>query len=81
MSINFQDDVTDELLLAQKQHDPNVDCSLDLGVVELIVLNTKEAALHDGLMPTSWCWIEVKATGSQIRSQLDQVLLVVLNTK
>ena len=51
MFIDFQDDVTDELLLAQKQQDPNGDWSLDHGFVELVALNTKEAALHDGVMP------------------------------
>ena len=66
MSINFQDNVTDELLLAQKQQDPNVDCSLDQGVVELVVLNTKEAALHDGFMPTSWCQLKGNRISNQI---------------
>ena len=33
MSIDFQDDVADELLLAQKQQDPNGNWSLDHGFV------------------------------------------------
>ena len=44
MSIDFQDDVTDEWLLAQKQQDPKGNWSLDHGFVELVVLNTKETA-------------------------------------
>ena len=39
---------------------------MDHGFVEIVVPNTKEAALYDGIMPTSWC--ELKATRSQIRS-------------
>ena len=66
MSIDFQDDVIDELLVAHKQQDYNGNWSLDFGFVELAVLNTKEAALYDGIMPTSWC--ELKARRSQIRS-------------
>ena len=66
MSIDFQDDITDELLLAQMQQDYNGNWSLEHRFVELVVLNTKEAALHDGMMPTTWC--ELKARRSQMKS-------------
>ena len=65
MSIDFQDDITDELLLAQQDYNGN--WSLEHGFVELVVLNTKEAALFDGMMPTKWC--ELKARRSQMKSQ------------
>ena len=38
----LHDDVADDLLLAQGQQN----------IVELVVLNTKEAELHDNFMPT-----------------------------
>ena len=67
MSIDFQDDVTDdELLLAQSNKIPTEIGAWNHGFVERVVLNTKEAALNDGFMPTSLC--ELKATRNQIRS-------------